>query len=56
MPDFDSIMIQVKSHRRFEKCYNNIPDMPDMKNQVNFSYKTSVPGNTRKDIKIKVNF
>jgi hypothetical protein len=54
MPDFDNIMAQVeKATDVLKNVTITIPDIPDMKNQVNFSYKTNIPGHSR-EMKIKV--
>jgi hypothetical protein len=54
MPDFDSIMIQVERATDVLKNVTiNIPDMPEIRNQVNYNYRINVPGHSR-EMKIKV--
>jgi hypothetical protein len=55
MPDFDSIVAQVDRATDILKNVTiNIPDMPEMKNQVSFNYRVNVPGHESKEMKIKV--
>ena len=54
MPDFDSIMVEVdKATDVLKNVTINIPDIPGIRNQVNFNYKVNIPGHS-KEMKIKV--